>query len=171
MPESANDEKVIEGVAIGNLKSISEQPAMLSNLAYSNAIANNNLTMQNAVANQQTLNETGVAVLGKTVNEVSNLGPLESKSSSEILSGNTIAEQISALKASVQAFAEKGGAGASKSVPSPSRAAGNAKDNPMHVNAPFYLVVDNVEGPDTITIEAPSPVPAGQHPKIDIMKK
>ena len=46
-------EGVVEGVAIGNLKCVSEQPAMLSNLAYSNSVANNNLSMQNAVANQQ----------------------------------------------------------------------------------------------------------------------
>lgn len=107
MPESAMDDKVIEGVAIGNLKSIAEQPAMLSNLAYSNTVANTNLSMQNAVANQQTLNEVGVSVLGKTVNLISNLGPLESKSASEILTGNTVAEQIGSLKASVQAFSEK----------------------------------------------------------------
>jgi len=101
---AANDDRIVEGVAIGNLKSIAEQPAMLSNLAYSNTVANTNLSMQNAVSNQQTLNEVGVSVLGKTVNLVSNLGPLESKSASEILTGNKIAEDIGNLKASLQAF-------------------------------------------------------------------
>ena len=37
-------EEVVSAVAIGNLKSISEQPAMLSNLAYSNTVANTNLS-------------------------------------------------------------------------------------------------------------------------------
>lgn len=105
MPETAMDDRIIEGVAIANLKGIAEQPAMLSNLAYSNTVANTNLSMQNAVANQQILNEVGVSVLGKIVNLISNLGPLESKSASEILSGNKVAEDIGSLKASLQAFA------------------------------------------------------------------
>jgi|SRR5579863_9890259 5-enolpyruvylshikimate-3-phosphate synthase len=98
MPTSL-DPGVVEAVAIGNLKSISEQPAMLSNLAYSNTVANTNLAAQNAVANQQALNELGISVLGKTVNVVSNLGPLEAKSAQEILTGNTMGELIADLKA------------------------------------------------------------------------
>ncbi len=93
------DPGVVEAVAIGNLKAISEQPAMLSNLAYSNTVANTNLSAQNAVANQQALNELGVSILGKTVNVVSNLGPLEAKSAQEILTGNTMGELIADLKA------------------------------------------------------------------------
>jgi 5-enolpyruvylshikimate-3-phosphate synthase len=93
------DPGVVEAVAIGNLKSISEQPAMLSNLAYSNTVMNTNLAAQNAVSNQQALNELGVSILGKTVNVVSNLGPLEAKSAQEILTGNTMGELIADLKA------------------------------------------------------------------------
>lgn len=95
----AIDQGVIDAVSIGNLKSIAEQPAMLSNLAYSNTVANTNLAAQNAVANQQALNELGISVLGKTVNVVSNLGPLEAKSAQEILTGNALAEMIADLKA------------------------------------------------------------------------
>jgi 5-enolpyruvylshikimate-3-phosphate synthase len=96
---SASLDPVTEAVAISSLKSISEQPAMLSNLAYSNTVVNTNLAAQNAVANQQAINELGVSILGKMVNVISNLGPLEAKSAQEILSGNTLAEQISDLKA------------------------------------------------------------------------
>jgi hypothetical protein len=73
----ANDlpHDLIESVAIGNIKSIAEQPAMLSNLAYSNIINNVNLSQQNAVANQQALNELGIAITGKAVNTVSSLSP------------------------------------------------------------------------------------------------
>jgi hypothetical protein len=101
MPGSL-DAGVVEAVAIGNLKSISEQPAMLSNLAFSNTITNTNLSAQNAVANQQAINELGVSILGKTVNVVANLGPLESKSAQEILTGNTMGELISNLKAATE---------------------------------------------------------------------
>lgn len=98
---------VVEGVAIGNLKSISEQPAMLSNLAYSNTVVNTNLSMQNAVSNQQAMNEVGISVVGKVINLISTLGPLEAKSANEILTGNVVAEQIGDLKASIQAFAQQ----------------------------------------------------------------
>ena len=98
MPTSL-DPGVVEAVAIGNLKSISEQPAMLSNLAYSNTVVNTDLAAKNAVSFQQAINELGVSILGKTVNVISNLGPLESKSAQEILSGNTMGELISDLKA------------------------------------------------------------------------
>ncbi len=97
-------DEVVSAVAIGNLKSISEQPAMLSNLAYSNTVANTNLSMQNAVANQQAMNEVGVSVTGKTIHLITTLGPLESKSANEILTGNVVAEQMADLKATLQAF-------------------------------------------------------------------
>lgn len=87
------EENIIEAVAIGNLKSIAEQPAMLSNLAYSNTVVNTNLSMQNAVSNQQAMNELGVAVTGKTINRLINLGPLEAVSVTQILTGNTVAEE------------------------------------------------------------------------------
>ncbi|HZS48316.1 MAG TPA: hypothetical protein VFC63_24820 [Blastocatellia bacterium] len=82
---------------------ISEQTAMLSNLVYANLVANVNLSQQNAVANQQAMNELGVAILGKVVNLISNLGPLEARSATEILTGNTFAELIVDLKAALAA--------------------------------------------------------------------
>lgn len=100
-------EEIVEAVAIGNLKSISEQPAMLSNLAYSNSISNVNLAQQNAVSNQQAQNEVGISVTGKTIQILTTLGPLESKCSNEILTGNIMAEQISNLKATLEAFQQK----------------------------------------------------------------
>jgi hypothetical protein len=53
---------------------IAEQPPMLSNLAYSNAVNNINLAQQNAVANQQALNEMGITVTGKVVNFLTDTG-------------------------------------------------------------------------------------------------
>ncbi len=97
-------EEITDAVAIGNLKSISEQPAMLSNLAYSNTVMNTNLSAQNAVANQQSMNQLGVAIVGKTVNKIANLGPLESKSATEVMTDNALADAITSLKAAVEAF-------------------------------------------------------------------
>ena len=87
-------EEITESIAIGNVKSVAEQSSMLSNLAYANAIANDNLSQQNAVANQQAINQLGVTVLGKAVNLVSNLQPLEGVSASQVLTGNAVAEEL-----------------------------------------------------------------------------
>jgi hypothetical protein len=102
---AALNEEVVSAVAIGNLKAISEQPAMLSNLAHANLIANTNLSQQNAVANQQSLNELNISILAKAANTISNLQPLEARSAVDILSNNELAQTIADLKSTVQAFA------------------------------------------------------------------
>lgn len=95
---------IVQSVAIANLKSVAEQPAMLSNLAYANLVNNVNLSQQNSVSNQQAMNELGIAITGKTVNLVSNLGPLEARSAVDVLSNNELAQTIADLKATLQAF-------------------------------------------------------------------
>lgn len=67
---SLND--VIESVAISNIKSVAEQPAMLSNLAYSNLVSNANIAQQNAVSNQQQMNELSVAIISLIVKSFAN---------------------------------------------------------------------------------------------------
>lgn len=99
--------ETITVIGVTNLKSVGEQPAMLSNLAYSNVVQTTNLSHQNAVANQQAMNELGIAIVGKTVNKVSNLGPLEARSAVDILTNNELAQTIADLKATVQAFLPK----------------------------------------------------------------
>jgi len=94
-------------IGISNLKSVAEQPAMLSNLAYSNTITNTNLSQQNAVANQQAMNELGISIVGKTVNKVSDLGPLEARSAVDVLTDNALADEIASLKAVIQSFSGK----------------------------------------------------------------
>ena len=90
--------------AVNPDKPITDQPAILSNLALANVIANVNLSQQNAIANQQALNELGISIVGKTVNLITNLGPLEAKSAEELLTGNSLAETIADLKATLAAF-------------------------------------------------------------------
>ena len=103
-PALAEAETVL---SISSLKSIAEQPAMLANLAYANLIANTNLSQQNAVANQQAMNELGISVVGKTVNTVSNLGPLEARSAVDVLTDNSLADEIASLRAVIEAFKTK----------------------------------------------------------------
>jgi hypothetical protein len=80
---------------------------MLSNLAFSNLVANTNLSQQNAIANQQAMNELGIAIVGKTVNKVTDLGPLEARSAVDVLTNNELAQTIADLKATVEAFPGK----------------------------------------------------------------
>src|SRR5699024_7964033 len=95
------DEQVVDSVAINNLKAISEQPALISNLAYSNAVSSNNLGQQNAVSNQQAGNELAVSLVAKATKTVSDPGPLEARSAVNVLSNNELAQTIAGLKSSV----------------------------------------------------------------------
>ena len=90
-------DNIVESISIGNVNSIGGQPAMLSNLAQSNTVQTTNLSHQNAVTNQQSLNELNTAILGKTVNKVSDMGAIEARGAVEVFSDNTLAESIAAL--------------------------------------------------------------------------
>ena len=96
---SAIPNDIRESLAIANVKSVAEQPAMLSNLAFSNLITNNNLSQQNAVSNQQAMNQLGLTVTGKAINRVSNLSSEEAVAILKIDTGNELAVQLAELKA------------------------------------------------------------------------
>lgn len=104
--DAALADEVVSAVAIGNLKAISEQPAMLSNLTFANSMASTNLGQQNAVSNQRSVSELAISTLARGVNTVSNLGPLEARSAVDVLSNNELAQTIADLKSVVEAFAE-----------------------------------------------------------------
>jgi len=97
-------EEIVSAVAIGNLKAVSEQPAMYSNLAYSNSVASNNLGGQNAVSNQQAMNELGLSVIAKGTKTVSDLQPLTARSSVDVLTNNELAQTMADLKSVISAF-------------------------------------------------------------------
>jgi hypothetical protein len=93
--------EITEGVAIANVKSVAEQPATLANIFLGNLIQNTNQAQENAVSFQQTQNSVQATVLGKVVQMLTTLGPLESMSAQQILTGNSVAEELGALKAAV----------------------------------------------------------------------
>ena len=157
-PEKVLPDEIIESTAISSLASISEQPAMLSNMAYSDTITNGNLSEQNAVANQQSMNEVGVAVTDKQVNLLSTLGPLESKSSLEILTGNALAESIADLKAIIKGFSTpaSGGGQAEPSPKIPDTLEGKPKipdplEGKIYAEVPVSFVFDVEEGHEIVT--------------------
>ncbi len=95
---------ITEAVSVSNVSAIAGQPAVLSNLALGNLIQNINLSQQNAIANQQTMNEIQATVVGKVVNLLTTLGPLEAMSAQQLLTGNALAEELADLKATLEAF-------------------------------------------------------------------
>lgn len=97
--ESGVDNHVLESIAVGYIKSVAGQPAMLSNLAFSNLVNNVNISQQNALSNQQAMNQLGIAVTGKVVNVVANLGPLEAASVVELFKGDEAAKEGADLNA------------------------------------------------------------------------
>ena len=99
---SSIPDDIRESIAIGNVKSVAEQPAMLSNLTFSNTITNVNLSQQNAVSQQQAMNQLTTTVTGKVVNLIANLSPLEAVATVKLDTGNDLAQQIAQLKASIQ---------------------------------------------------------------------
>lgn len=78
MPEAQNpSDDIQQKIDRLNEQAIGEQPAMLSNLVFSNLIANVNMSQQNAVSNQQAMNQLLIAVTGKVINILSDAGSAE----------------------------------------------------------------------------------------------
>jgi hypothetical protein len=101
--------EVVSAIAIGDLKAISEQPAVLSHLAYSSTVASTNLSRQNAVADQQANDQLGMPLVATATESISDTGPLAARSAVDVLSNNELAQTIADLKASVDALAEPHG--------------------------------------------------------------
>lgn len=89
---------------ITSLDASAGQPARLNNLSQANVVSNVNRSAQNAVANQQAHSQLTLSVLGQAVSSVGNLGPLEARSSVDVLSNNEVAQAIADLKAAAQSF-------------------------------------------------------------------
>ncbi|WYL96839.1 MAG: RebB family R body protein [Gloeotrichia echinulata IR180] len=88
-----------ESIAIANAKSVAEQPAMLSNLAFANLVTNTNLAQQNAIANQQAMYQLSVTITAKAVNKISDLSPVEALAITKLDTSNDVAQQIADVKA------------------------------------------------------------------------
>ncbi|WYL96837.1 MAG: hypothetical protein HEQ35_26310 [Gloeotrichia echinulata IR180] len=98
-PTSSLPDDIRESIAIANAKSVAEQPAMLSNLAYANLITNTNLAQQNTLANQQAMYQLAMTATAKAVNKVSDLSPMEALAIAKLDTSNDLAQQIADVKA------------------------------------------------------------------------
>ena len=69
---------IIAVLAIAGLFAIAQQPARLTNLAFSHVVFNLNLSHQNAVSHQQQLGGLRLAVTARTVRSLARLSPFRS---------------------------------------------------------------------------------------------
>lgn len=103
--------EVASVLQVTSLDTTGGQSARLSNLGQANVVSNVDRSAQNAVANQQAHAQLALSVLGQAVTSVQNLGPMEARSSVDILTNNEMAQTIADLKATTQAFAGGRGGG------------------------------------------------------------
>ena len=80
------------------LQTVAMQPSILSNMSLSNLVQNINMTQQNALANQQAMNQVGITVVGKMVNLIANLSPVEAAAAKLFLTENDLAAQLTELE-------------------------------------------------------------------------
>jgi hypothetical protein len=110
---------VTGATAVGSLTAVAGQPAMLSNLAYSNEVANVNLSGQNAVANQQAMNSLGRAVASVAVRDAANPGPAQARSDVDVLTDDGPGQALAGLAASIASLAAAPAAGRRTPRPTP----------------------------------------------------
>lgn len=79
-----------------------------ANLGYANVTSNVNASAQNAVSNQQAHSQLNRSVVGMSVNQVSNLGPMEARSSVDVLTDNELAQTLADLRAVLDGFGSGG---------------------------------------------------------------
>ncbi|TQV76435.1 R body protein [Aliikangiella marina] len=88
--------------SINILKTIAEQSSMLSNLAMSNLINNNNRSQQNTLQNQSSINQVFISTTSNSVNLVNNLSPSEARCATDVTSNNEVAQSIADLSAALK---------------------------------------------------------------------
>lgn len=92
--------EIVEALAIANMKTVAEQPALLANIGLSNQIFNQNLQQQSAMAEMQAM---GIARLSavKSLSEYNPMDPSQARSEQHALTGDSVASQMQALLAAL----------------------------------------------------------------------
>ena len=100
--------QITDSVTQANVKVLGDAPAQSMGFLYQMASQATGLGMQNLVANQQHNNTVDTAVVTGAVDLIYTLDvAADAKATTEIMSGNTVAETMEALKAVIEAFTQK----------------------------------------------------------------
>lgn len=86
---------------------VAEQAAMLTNLAYSNAVTSRDIGGKAQLANQDAQNKLRISILANAVNRVQDNHALQARSAVDVLTNNELAQAIADLKATLAAFSGK----------------------------------------------------------------
>ncbi len=95
---------IVRVLSLTSLNANATGSSRFANLGYANVTSNVSLSAQNAVSNQQAHSQLNHSVVGRSVNQVSLLGPQEARSSVEVLTGNELAESLADLQSALAAF-------------------------------------------------------------------
>ena len=152
-PNSDGENVIIEAGAIAAAFVNSTPPAALLNLELSNAVANNSMAAQNAVTNQRAISQVGLTAVGKAVQMVSTLTPMQSRTAQEILTGNVVAEQTASESAVTP-------------IPIPPPIPPIIPPGTVYANIPLHLVYDNDAGMENVVSiivnGVQNPIPSGE---------
>lgn len=90
---------LIEAIADSTAISVGEQPAILSNLALANLIANTNLAQQNAISNQQAMFQLEMTIVSKCVEVIANINPSNSQAAQQLAAMQQLMETLKSMQA------------------------------------------------------------------------
>ncbi|SLN57771.1 RebB family R body protein [Oceanibacterium hippocampi] len=97
--------QITDSVTQANVKVLGDAPAESMGTVYQVFAQTVGVSMQNAVGNQQNANTIDTAITTQGVNLLYSLPTAtDSRATTEVFSGNSVAETMQALKAAVQAF-------------------------------------------------------------------
>src|SRR2546421_684183 len=137
---------IIEAGATASAVVTGSGSSTMANLGFGNAVINNGMASQNAVANQRAISQVGLMAVGKAVQMVSTLTPLQARASQDVLTDNPLASSIAAEKSV---------------TPAPPHVYGRT----IYVEMPVYLLYRNTDGIDNIAAivlnHVPDPLPSG----------
>jgi hypothetical protein len=94
---------IVASVALGSVV-IAQQASALGNLAYGNQVSSTDLAAKSQVTNQNAMNRLRQTILANAVASVQSLDPAAARSTVFTVSSNAMAQEISSLKAAVDAF-------------------------------------------------------------------
>ncbi len=96
-------DEITEAAALTGMVT-AQQPSALSNQAYANQIASNQLSAQNQIARQDAMNRLHHTILAQAVNQVQDLQPATARTSTQSLTGGEAARTLTDLKAVLAAL-------------------------------------------------------------------
>lgn len=141
-------ESIQESVSVSD-SAIMQESAMLTNLLFSNAVSQANLSNQNAISKQQSLNEMGNVVLGKAVERLNTVDPMGVVVTQNLIEQFPLATSLLKGKSTKVSYQKK--------KLTPRQPYSSSPENPLPVVAPVYLDIENATKGEKFDIKSFKP--------------